>query len=54
MQSRRRDELYAANAAWWDDGGYNGATDEEAMIGDTGSDADCQETAVRRCKLTSG
>jgi len=35
-QSAHRDEYYAANATYWSSGGYNGTTDDEAMIGDAG------------------
>ena len=40
LQSEEREQLYAANASWWDRGGYGGATEEEAMIGDDESDDD--------------
>jgi len=43
-QREQRAAFYAANSAWWDDGGYNGATDEAAMIGDEHSEADTEES----------
>ena len=39
-QAKYHEVYSAANAAWWEDDGYGGATDEEAMIGDAGSDED--------------
>lgn len=54
-QRANRDEYYRANAAWWDDGGYGGANDDEAMIGDEGSEADIEHSlkflhdALERC-----
>ena len=43
-QAHRHHEYYAANDAWWDADGYGGKSDEEAMIGDTGSEADAQHS----------
>ena len=40
LQSEEREQFYTANARWWDQGGYGGATEEEAMIGDDESDDD--------------
>ena len=45
-QDANRTELYAANAVWWDAGGYNGNTDEEAMMGDDESAADIEDSQV--------
>lgn len=39
-QAEHYTDYYAANRSWWDDDGYGGATDEEAMIGDGGTDED--------------
>ena len=39
-QAAHFEQYYAANKQWWDDDGYGGGSDEEAMIGDTGSEAD--------------
>ena len=42
-QELNRDEWYATNKEWWRQeagGGYGGHTDEEAMIGDQGGEAD--------------
>lgn len=38
-----REEFYAANDAWWIDGGYGGKTDDELMVGDEGSEEDGAE-----------
>ena len=35
-QAINRDEWYATNKEWWQQDGYGGSTDEEAMIGDGG------------------
>jgi len=43
-QKAQRGVFYAANGAWWDDGGYNGSTDEAAMIGDEHSELDVAES----------
>jgi len=43
-QRAQRRAFYAANSAWWEDGGYNGSTDEAAMIGDEHSEADIEES----------
>ena len=43
-QSSQRAAFYSANNAWWDDGGYNGSTDEAAMIGDENSELDTVES----------
>jgi len=62
-QDANRTALYAANAVWWDAGGYNGNTDEEAMIGDDESAADIEDsqrfltallTRMPQLKPTSG
>ena len=34
VQSEERDSYYASNSLFWDRGGYGGADDFEAMIGD--------------------
>lgn len=47
-QRAQRRAFYAANSAWWEDGGYNGSTDEAAMIGDEHSETDIEES---RCFL---
>lgn len=42
-QEIHRDKWYATNNDWWkhdEGGGYGGSTDEEAMIGDQGGEAD--------------
>ena len=39
-QAEHRAAYYAANDAFWDADGYGGSTDEEAMIGDEGSEED--------------
>jgi protein N-terminal methyltransferase len=44
-QQASRAAFYAANSAWWDDGGYNGSSDEAAMIGDDHSEADAEESS---------
>ncbi|GMH58820.1 hypothetical protein TL16_g02693 [Triparma laevis f. inornata] len=46
-QDANRTALYAANAVWWDAGGYNGNTDEEAMMGDDESATDIEDSQVR-------
>jgi protein N-terminal methyltransferase len=43
-QRANRAHYYAANHDWWEDGGYGGANDDEAMIGDSGSDADIEHS----------
>jgi hypothetical protein len=46
VQNENRDAWYAANALWWNQevsGGYGGKTDDEAMIGDKGGEADGEE-----------
>lgn len=43
MQELHRDEFYDANDRYWANGGYGGLTDDEAMIGDTGGEADGEE-----------
>lgn len=43
-QRANRAHYYAANHEWWEDGGYGGANDDEAMIGDGGSDADIEHS----------
>jgi len=43
FQEEHKDEFYRANSLWWADGGYNGSTDDEAMIGDEGGIADGEE-----------
>ena len=40
LQAAERDAYYAANATWWDQGGYGGESVEEAMIGDGESEED--------------
>lgn len=42
-QASQRDAYYKANAEWWDNGGYGGATDNEAMVGDTDGLEDGEE-----------
>ena len=44
VQAQNAGRYYAANDAWWDDSGYGGSTDEEAMIGDGGSDEDLEHS----------
>jgi len=44
-QDSNRTALYAANAVWWDAGGYCGSTDEEAMMGDDESDKDIEDSS---------
>lgn len=44
-QGARRADFYRANERWWEEGGYGGATDDETMIGDTGSAADLEHSA---------
>mmetsp|Transcript_80745 Transcript_80745/g.231980 ORF Transcript_80745/g.231980 Transcript_80745/m.231980 type:complete len:455 (+) Transcript_80745:59-1423(+) len=44
LQAQHAAEYYAANDAWWEDDGYAGATDDEAMIGDTGSAEDVEHS----------
>mmetsp|Transcript_44609 Transcript_44609/g.111797 ORF Transcript_44609/g.111797 Transcript_44609/m.111797 type:complete len:299 (-) Transcript_44609:64-960(-) len=43
FQDVHAQEWYAANAAWWAEGGYGGTTDEEAMIGDELGQVDAEE-----------
>ena len=43
-QAAQRSAFYAANSTWWADGGYNGSTDEAAMIGDDHSEEDVEES----------
>jgi protein N-terminal methyltransferase len=43
VQLQNRDEWYAANAAFWQDGGYGGKTDDEVMVGDDGALKDGEE-----------
>ncbi|CAK0795445.1 unnamed protein product [Prorocentrum cordatum] len=43
-QALHYERYYEANAAWWDDNGYGGGSDEEAMIGDGGSEADVEHS----------
>lgn len=43
FQSQQRDVFYAANQLWWEQGGYGGKTDDEAMIGDEGGEKDGDE-----------
>ncbi len=43
VQAINKDEFYHANDAFWSTGGYNGSTDDEAMIGDSGGDLDGAE-----------
>jgi len=45
QQQEQCTSFYAANSAWWDDGGYNGSTDEAAMIGDDHSELDIEESS---------
>jgi hypothetical protein len=44
-QSANREEWYQANKEWWDNGGYGGANDDEAMIGDEGSQDDLEHSS---------
>ena len=44
VQQEQRAAFYSANRLWWEDGGYNGSTDEAAMIGDENSEADTEES----------
>ena len=44
MQAREAAQFYAANDGCWDADGYAGATDEEAMIGDGGSEEDIEHS----------
>lgn len=39
-QAAHHSSYYAANDEWWDADGYGGGNDEEAMIGDAGSEED--------------
>ncbi|EOD31751.1 hypothetical protein EMIHUDRAFT_231375 [Emiliania huxleyi CCMP1516] len=43
-QARHLSEYYAANERWWDEDGYGGGSDEEAMIGDGGSEEDIEHS----------
>jgi AdoMet dependent proline di-methyltransferase len=43
FQSQQRDVFYAANKLWWEEGGYGGKTDDEAMIGDDDGERDGDE-----------
>lgn len=43
FQKDNCDELYHANSLWWANGGYNGSSDEQAMIGDAGGEEDAEE-----------
>ena len=47
-QASNRTSYYAANEAFWDDDGYGGGTDEEAMIGD---DTTCASDAEHSLRL---
>jgi len=46
MQSAQRDAFYKANDAWWAAGGYCGATDDCAMIGDDDGEAEALASAA--------
>lgn len=54
-QRANREAFYRANHDWWEDGGYGGANDDEAMIGDEGSSDDVEHSlkflhaALERC-----
>lgn len=43
LQDSQRDAFYESNAAWWQVGGYGGATDDEEMIGDESGSADAEQ-----------
>lgn len=43
-QAANYEDYYRANDVWWSDSGYGGSTDDEAMIGDGGSDEDIQHS----------
>ena len=43
-QAKNYAAYYASNEAWWDDDGYGGASDEEAMIGDGASEEDVEHS----------
>ena len=56
VQQENRDEWYAANAVWWEQGGsggYGGKTDDEAMVGDEGGQEDGEEGLAFLDKLLS-
>ena len=42
-QQRNKEDWYKANDYFWQDGGYGGSTDDEAMIGDEGGEQDGKE-----------
>ena len=46
-QAAHRTAYYAANQTFWDDDGYAGSTDEEAMIGDATTSATDVEHSLR-------
>ncbi len=50
VQTAERDAFYAANDAWWANGGYGGSTDDAAMIGDDESAADVADS----CRFLDG
>ena len=43
-QAKMQKDYYVANDRWWDSDGYGGASDEEAMIGDSGSEEDIRHS----------
>jgi len=54
VQLRHRDSWYAANDEYWASGGYGGATDDEAMIGDGGGAEDAEEGLAFLDRLLAG
>lgn len=52
-QAVRYAEYYRANAGWWDDDGYGGSADEEAMIGDGRSEEDIEHSLALLDSLRS-
>ena len=45
-QAQAHQHYYTANDEWWDADGYGGASDEEAMIGDGGSNEDVEHSLL--------
>lgn len=44
VQAINKAEFYRANDIYWSSGGYNGCTDDEAMVGDSGGNEDGAES----------
>lgn len=53
-QSVNREEWYEANAIFWQEGGYGGRTDDEAMVGDEGAEEDGVEGLAFLDRLLAG